>query len=65
PLRKTIRRGGVVILGYQLIHEPEVVEALDRISRDGVGLMRSEGFGQVRICDPVHWERVPPLTEGR
>lgn len=33
--------------------------ALERLERDGIGERRTEGFGQIRICDDFHlidWE---------
>jgi len=65
PYRRTFRRGGVVLIGFPLAHEAEVLEALEKLVRTGAGQLTEEGFGHVRVCDPVHWERIPPLTEGR
>jgi hypothetical protein len=65
PLRRTFKRGGVVLISYQLLHENAVVEIFEKLTREGVGHLTEDGFGQVRVADPVHWERVPPLTEGR
>lgn len=65
PLRRTLARGGVVLASYALIHENEVMETLEAIAHRGVGRLTTEGYGQVRVVDPVHWERIPPLMEGR
>lgn len=65
PLRRTIARGGVLLASYAVLHENEVVEALETLAQRGVGRLTTEGFGQVRVSDPVHWERIPPLMEGR
>lgn len=65
PLRRTFARGGVVLASYALIHEDQVIEALEALAHRGVGRLTTEGYGQIRVADPVHWERIPPLMEGR
>jgi CRISPR-associated Csx10 family RAMP protein len=65
PLRRTLGRGGVVLIGFPVVHEAEVTQALETLVKEGVGMLKAEGFGQVCVSDPVHWERVPPLMEGR
>lgn len=35
------------------------LDALDAIERQGLGARREEGFGAIRICDPIHREVEP------
>jgi hypothetical protein len=65
PLRRSLRRGGVVLLGYSVLHETALVSMLERLLDEGVGMLTRDGYGQVLVSDPSHWERVPPLPEGR
>lgn len=34
----------------------EVMLALQRLEDQGIGERRQEGFGVVRVCDPLHWQ---------
>ena len=61
-----VARGAVYLYcfeGAQSEHEA-LVERLDSLSRDGVGLRRNEGFGTVEVCDEFHHrfhrQEVPP-----
>jgi CRISPR-associated Csx10 family RAMP protein len=65
PLRRALARGGVVLISYSLAHESEVIDRLEALAHRGIGHLTTEGYGQVRVSDPVHWERIPPLVEGR
>jgi CRISPR-associated protein Csx10 len=38
---------------------PKLCEALAAVEGRGIGLRREEGFGKVRICDPIHMEVRP------
>ncbi len=54
PNDAALDRGSVFL--YQYIgNDPEALNlALDRLLKTGVGLRRQEGFGDIRVCEPLH-----------
>jgi CRISPR-associated protein Csx10 len=50
--------GAVFLFRYTGADEAGLIEYLRRLAKEGIGLRRSEGFGRVRICDPLHLREV-------
>lgn len=63
--RRAFAAGGVVLLSFLLAHEEQVVAGLETLAREGMGQDCRDGHGRFLAGDPVHWERVPPISEGR
>ncbi|MFP4033440.1 MAG: hypothetical protein ACLFTV_17940 [Desulfococcaceae bacterium] len=46
--------GGVFLFCYTGTDEEGLIKYLSRLAKEGIGLRRPEGFGRVRVCDPLH-----------
>jgi CRISPR-associated protein Csx10 len=62
PDAVAIAAGSCWLLRIQGASLAELSTALQRLEAEGIGERRQEGFGVVRVCDPLHW-RVQELDE--
>ncbi|NLE46314.1 MAG: hypothetical protein GX620_16470 [Chloroflexi bacterium] len=51
-----ITMGSVFVLGLPQAPDASALGSLLSIQEQGIGTRRREGFGQVRVADPFHWE---------
>ncbi len=51
-----IKMGSVFLLGFQQPLDALLCQALFNLYQQGIGLRRTEGFGQLRVAHPFHWE---------
>lgn len=49
-----LRKGSTFLLRYQGSDSAGLMEQLERLRREGVGVRKEEGFGSVIIDDPIH-----------
>lgn len=60
PDEIAITMGSVFLFGLSTELDEDLLQALLRMQRKGIGHRRREGFGQVMVANPFHWE-----VEGR
>ncbi|MFH1114076.1 MAG: hypothetical protein V1792_09170 [Pseudomonadota bacterium] len=53
-----VRAGGVCLYRYTGDDAEGLGSYLRQTAAEGIGLRRSEGFGRIRICDPIHVQEV-------
>jgi hypothetical protein len=56
PDAVAIAAGSCWLLRLQGVSSDELAAALQRLEEHGLGERRSEGYGVVGICDPLHWQ---------
>lgn len=56
PDARAIVAGSCWLLRVEGVPAVDVLAALERLESDGVGERRQEGFGQVSVCDRLHWQ---------
>jgi CRISPR-associated protein Csx10 len=49
-------KGSVFLFGFKSAIDDDLVEKLFELQQSGVGLRRREGYGQLLIANPFHWE---------
>ncbi|MBI2840800.1 MAG: hypothetical protein HYX75_20980 [Acidobacteria bacterium] len=54
PEELGVARGSVFLFRYRGGGQEELARRLARVSAEGIGLRRQEGFGSVSVCDPLH-----------
>jgi CRISPR-associated protein Csx10 len=47
-------KGGCFLYSVHLKHEEDWLKALEKLEHIGVGDRRTEGFGQIYVCNPFH-----------
>ena len=50
-----LEAGSVLVFVAESLDAP-LVEALEHVENNGVGLNREAGFGRVTVCHPIHSE---------
>lgn len=58
PEDKAVRMGGVYLYQYKGEDVDGLKNYLKQLTIQGIGLRRAEGFGRLRVCDPLHVEEV-------
>ncbi len=56
PDARAIVAGSCWLLRVAGVPASEVLVALERLEAEGIGERRQEGFGQVSVCDRLHWQ---------
>lgn len=51
-----IAAGSCWLFQFQDNALPEVLGALEQLEGAGIGERKQEGFGALRVCDPLHWQ---------
>ena len=51
-----LARGSVLLFQCDKNLQPEVFSRLAQIESKGIGERRSEGFGRIAVCYPVHYQ---------
>lgn len=51
-----VSKGSVFLFGFDSAIDRDLVEKLFKLQESGVGLHRPEGYGQLLIANPFHWE---------
>lgn len=53
-----LERGSVFVFRYDGSDFDGLAAYLGKLVIEGIGLRREEGFGQIRVCDPLHYQEV-------
>lgn len=56
PDAAAISQGSVFLFGFEKELPDDALDKFLSLQRAGIGHRRTEGFGQVRVADPFHWE---------
>ena len=58
PDAPALAAGSCWLVRFRGLEADAIIDALGRLERDGVGERRQEGFGELGVCDPLHWRLV-------
>ncbi len=49
-------KGSVFLFGFEAVIDDDFIEKLFKLQEAGIGLRRREGYGQLLVANPFHWE---------